>query len=216
MNSRANFKHSTCNLHLPRSMQRSNDRCFVGPEKGKLKIRDPKRLDFAPKEFLELIAAIYVHFARKDQNNAFAQAIAADKRSYYSKMFTEAATVSSAYFLFFSQLYLMSKVWSPSGAILQKQYRSSLIQFGTSCLFSLSFLFVLLRHPDLAFRRGRFFSHVLMHVTSIRLTKRMILSSVELATWEWRGVFFCSTRWSSEQLSVEISSIYRCWGSIGY
>ena len=66
---------------------------FAGPERQKLAVKDAARVDFDPKEFLTLIASVYIHFARKAQGDAFAQAIAADKRSYYDQMFVKPAAV---------------------------------------------------------------------------------------------------------------------------
>ena len=63
----------------------------AGPERRKLKIKDPARYSWQPKEVLAQIAAIYVHLGRADAGGAFARAIVDDERSYRRDMFPEAA-----------------------------------------------------------------------------------------------------------------------------
>ncbi len=63
----------------------------AGPERRKLKIKDPERYGWQPKTVLAQIAAIYVHLARGDASGRLAAAVAADSRSYRDEMFLEAA-----------------------------------------------------------------------------------------------------------------------------
>lgn len=65
----------------------------AGPERRKLKIKDPQRYSWQPKEVLAQIAAIYVHLGRADSAGVFAREIANDERCYRREMFAEAAQV---------------------------------------------------------------------------------------------------------------------------
>ena len=57
-------------------------------------MKDPNNeLSFDPKDLLTQIASIYVNLARRDSQGVLAQAITADKRSYYEDMFAEATQV---------------------------------------------------------------------------------------------------------------------------
>ncbi|KAK9840736.1 hypothetical protein WJX81_001139 [Elliptochloris bilobata] len=66
---------------------------LTGPERRKLKIKDPERYGWQPKTVLAQIAAIYVNLAHGDASGRLAAAVAADSRSYRDEMFTEAAQV---------------------------------------------------------------------------------------------------------------------------
>lgn len=67
-----------------------------GPERRKLKTKDPQRYSWNPKEVLAQIAAIYVHLARADAAGVLAREIANDERCYREAMFPEAAQVRKA------------------------------------------------------------------------------------------------------------------------
>ena len=56
-------------------------------------IKDPDKYNFKPKELLAQICSIYLNMDRGDRKGVFAAAVAADKRSYRSQMFPEAANV---------------------------------------------------------------------------------------------------------------------------
>ena len=68
----------------------------AGPERRKLKIKDPERYGWQPKTLLAQIAAIYVNLSRGDGSGRLAVAIAADGRSYREEMFLEAAQARCA------------------------------------------------------------------------------------------------------------------------
>ena len=68
--------------------------CLPGPQRRQLRVEDKKNeLKFDPKGLLKQIASIYVNLSRRDSQGILAQAIAADKRSYYEEMFAEAIQV---------------------------------------------------------------------------------------------------------------------------
>lgn len=73
----------------------SNSLCIVaGPERARLSVKDDKKeINFDPKDLLTQIATIYVHLSRRDKAGLLAQAIVADKRSYYTNMFPDALKV---------------------------------------------------------------------------------------------------------------------------
>jgi ubiquitin conjugation factor E4 B len=56
-------------------------------------IKDPDKYNFKPKELLAQICSVYLNMDRGDTKGVFAAAVAADKRSYRSQMFPEAANV---------------------------------------------------------------------------------------------------------------------------
>eukprot|EP00878_Enallax_costatus_P013480 GHUV01014095.1.p1 GENE.GHUV01014095.1~~GHUV01014095.1.p1 ORF type:complete len:229 (+),score=76.95 GHUV01014095.1:855-1541(+) len=66
---------------------------LTGPNRKMLKVRDPERYHFNPKQLLALICQIHLNIAAADKQGVFAQAIAADERSYRPEMFSEAALV---------------------------------------------------------------------------------------------------------------------------
>ena len=84
---------------------------MAGSGRRKLKIKDPQRYSWQPKEVLAQIAAIYVHLSRADDNAVFAREIAKDERSYNSSMFAEASEVCC---------FLHSLTCSPLPALLRR------------------------------------------------------------------------------------------------
>lgn len=66
---------------------------LVGPKRKLLRVANPEKYDFRPKELLSQIVDIYVHLARGDTESEFAKAISADARSYREEAFPEAAGV---------------------------------------------------------------------------------------------------------------------------
>lgn len=80
---------------------------LTGPERRRLKVREPEKYNFRPKRLLRRICAVYLNLYRADKAGrsggegggaasspgAFARAIAADERSYRPDMFAEAALV---------------------------------------------------------------------------------------------------------------------------
>jgi ubiquitin conjugation factor E4 B len=55
---------------------------LAGPERKKLRIKDPERLGFKPKELLTQITDIYLHLTQGDPAGVFHEAVARDARSY--------------------------------------------------------------------------------------------------------------------------------------
>lgn len=64
---------------------------LVGPERRALKVKDPEKYEFRPKELLTQIVEIYVNLARGDKTDTFAKAISSDGRSFREELFKEAA-----------------------------------------------------------------------------------------------------------------------------
>lgn len=64
---------------------------LVGPERRALKVKDPEKYEFRPKELLTQIVEIYVNLARGDRTDTFAKAISSDGRSFREELFKEAA-----------------------------------------------------------------------------------------------------------------------------
>ncbi len=64
---------------------------WTGSGRRKLKIKDPQRYSWQPREVLAQIAAIYINLSRADVNGVFAREIVNDERSYSASMFAEAA-----------------------------------------------------------------------------------------------------------------------------
>ncbi|KAJ7561846.1 hypothetical protein O6H91_03G043800 [Diphasiastrum complanatum] len=58
-----------------------------------LRVKDPEKYEFRPKELLSQIVEIYVNLARGDTANVFPKAISSDGRSYRDELFSEAAGV---------------------------------------------------------------------------------------------------------------------------
>ena len=66
---------------------------LAGPQRRQLKVKDPEKYGWNPKELLTMIADVYLNLFDADTNGAFVAAIAADGRSYRDEVFTETATV---------------------------------------------------------------------------------------------------------------------------
>lgn len=63
---------------------------ITGPERKKLKIKNPEEYNFDPKDLLSGVLEVYIHLEKADENGSFAIAIASDGRSYRDTMFAEA------------------------------------------------------------------------------------------------------------------------------
>eukprot|EP00892_Ulva_mutabilis_P009456 jgi/Ulvmu1/6883/UM031_0088.1 len=70
-------------------------RHLVGPDRGRLSVKNPQKYDFDPKKLLGSILAIFVHVAAADSDARFATAIAEDTRSYRPENFTEASAIAA-------------------------------------------------------------------------------------------------------------------------
>lgn len=66
---------------------------LAGAERRRLRVKDPEKYGWDPKELLKTICSIYVHLSDVDGQSAFAKAVAADGRSYKDECFSEAAHV---------------------------------------------------------------------------------------------------------------------------
>eukprot|EP00210_Caulerpa_lentillifera_P006815 g6514.t1 len=66
---------------------------ITGPERRKLKIKNPEEYDFDPKELLTGILEVYLYLDSADSDGSFASAISLDGRSYRNEMFEEALVV---------------------------------------------------------------------------------------------------------------------------
>ncbi|GBG72537.1 hypothetical protein CBR_g12108 [Chara braunii] len=66
---------------------------LVGPQRKALKVRDPEKYEFRPKELLTQIVDIYLNLERSDLTDKFAVAVSSDGRSYRPEAFPEAAAV---------------------------------------------------------------------------------------------------------------------------
>jgi ubiquitin conjugation factor E4 B len=64
---------------------------LVGPQRKALRVKEPEKYEFRPKELLSQIVDIYVHLDRGDAHQSFANAISSDGRSYREELFSEAA-----------------------------------------------------------------------------------------------------------------------------
>ena len=69
---------------------------LAGPQRRQLKVKDPEKYGWNPKELLSMIADVYLNLFAADVGGAFVAAIAADGRSYRDEVFTETATVLRA------------------------------------------------------------------------------------------------------------------------
>ena len=67
---------------------------LAGPERRKLKIKNPEKYGWEPKELLGMITDIYVQIYAADKDKAFIAAIAADGRSYRDEVMLEAAAIA--------------------------------------------------------------------------------------------------------------------------
>ena len=59
-----------------------------------MKIKNPEKYGWDPKELLGMILDVYVHIYSADDDKVFIAAIAADGRSYRDAVMTEAANVA--------------------------------------------------------------------------------------------------------------------------
>ena len=66
---------------------------LAGPERRKLKVKDPEKLGWNPKELLSMITEIYLNLFNADKDEVFVTAIAADGRSYKDEVFVETSNV---------------------------------------------------------------------------------------------------------------------------
>ena len=64
-----------------------------GPERTKLKVKDPEKYGWKPKELLGMITQVYLHLFEADKDGAFVAAVVADGRSYRDEVLTEAASL---------------------------------------------------------------------------------------------------------------------------
>ncbi|KAK0557132.1 Ubiquitin conjugation factor E4 [Tilletia horrida] len=69
---------------------------LVGPRCQELKVKDPKKVGFDPKQLLRQILSVYLNLAAKAE---FVQAIAKDGRSYRKEIFFKAAGIASRFML---------------------------------------------------------------------------------------------------------------------
>lgn len=69
------------------AMLNINLKQLVGPRSSELKVKNPEKYGFRPKELLAAILRIYVHLSGSD---VFVKAIARDGRSYSSDLFSKA------------------------------------------------------------------------------------------------------------------------------
>ncbi|KAL9938868.1 hypothetical protein V8E36_002587 [Tilletia maclaganii] len=69
---------------------------LVGPRCQELKVKDPKKVGFDPKQVLRQILSVYLNLASKAE---FVQAIAKDGRSYRKEIFYKAASIASRFML---------------------------------------------------------------------------------------------------------------------
>ena len=64
----------------------------AGPNRRQLKVKNPDKYNWKPKELLPQLASIYLHLDRADSEGAFARAIAVSDR-YREDMFPETCQV---------------------------------------------------------------------------------------------------------------------------
>ena len=67
---------------------------LAGPERRQLKIKNPEKYGWDPKELLGMILDVYAQIYSADDDKVFIAAIAADGRSYRDAVMTEAANVA--------------------------------------------------------------------------------------------------------------------------
>lgn len=65
---------------------------IAGPNRRQLKVKNPEKFSWKPKELLPQLASIYLHLDRADAEGAFAKAIATSDR-YRQDMFPETCQV---------------------------------------------------------------------------------------------------------------------------
>ena len=76
----------------------------AGPNRKQLKVKDPLKFNWRPKELLPQLANIYLHLERADAKGTFAHAIAVSDR-YRPDMFPETCQV--CYLLFLLTLLML-------------------------------------------------------------------------------------------------------------
>lgn len=67
---------------------------IAGPNRRQLKVKNPEKFSWKPKELLPQLASIYLHLDRADAEGAFAKAIATSDR-YRQDMFPETCQVDT-------------------------------------------------------------------------------------------------------------------------
>ena len=74
-------------------------RFLVGPERKKLKVRNPEKYGWDPRKMLSQIIRIYLHLARadKDASGSFVTAVTRDGRSYSNELFLEAQSIGDRF-----------------------------------------------------------------------------------------------------------------------
>ncbi|UZJ56824.1 hypothetical protein CBS101457_006144 [Exobasidium rhododendri] len=79
------------------SMLNFNLDLLVGSKCQELKVKDPKKVGFQPRELLKKILKVYLNLAKKEE---FIKAIASDGRSYRKETFEKAVRISNKFMLF--------------------------------------------------------------------------------------------------------------------
>jgi len=79
------------------SMLNFNLDLLVGSKCQELKVKDPKKVGFQPRELLKKILKVYLNLAKKDE---FVKAIAGDGRSYRKETFEKAVRISNKFMLY--------------------------------------------------------------------------------------------------------------------
>ncbi|KAG6550550.1 hypothetical protein Mapa_007919 [Marchantia paleacea] len=102
---------------------------LVGPRRNALKLKEPEKYEFRPKELLCQIMDIYVHLSRGDSNGVFAKAISSDGRSYQHEIFVAAVEVVGKY-----QLVLPETTVQDFLALAQKAHEASVEAMDTEAL----------------------------------------------------------------------------------
>jgi ubiquitin conjugation factor E4 B len=69
---------------------------LAGPRCQELKVKDPKKVGFDPKQLLRQILSVFLNFAPRDE---FAEAMARDERSYRRSIFEKAASIAERHML---------------------------------------------------------------------------------------------------------------------
>ena len=72
---------------------------LAGPERKKLRVDNPEKYDWDPKQVLSQIVSVYAHLARADPEGALPRAVALDQRSYTKEIFDEASRLSRQHML---------------------------------------------------------------------------------------------------------------------
>ena len=72
----------------------THTRHTAGPNRRQLKVKDPSRFNWHPKELLPQLASIYLHLERADSKGVFAAAVAVSGR-YRQDMFPDTCQVTT-------------------------------------------------------------------------------------------------------------------------